>query len=84
MAETIWTTTHNQRPSEICDYTRIANRKIDFATAALLPFIYKDLTQNVSSENAVNIAEYILVMKTETNLSDTYRQQQQRMINSLT
>jgi len=30
------------------------------------------LTQNISSENALNIAEYILAMKTETNLSDMY------------
>jgi hypothetical protein len=70
MTRTISKGTYNQKPFY---YDKIANGKIDFATAGLLPFIYKDLTQNVSSENALNIAEYILVMKTETNLSDMYR-----------
>jgi integrase len=55
------------------DHEIITNRKIDFATAGLHPFIYKDLTQSVSPENALNIAEYVLAMKTETNLSDAYR-----------
>jgi integrase/recombinase XerD len=59
--------------SKICDHENITNRKIDFATAGLHPFIYKDLTRNVSPENALNIAEYVLAMKTETNLSDAYR-----------
>jgi integrase len=61
------------KQARACDYDDIARRKIDFATAGLYPFIYKDLTQNVSRENALNIAEYILAMKTETNLSDLYR-----------
>jgi hypothetical protein len=59
--------------SKICDYQKIANRKIDLATAGLQPFIFKDITQNVSPENALTIAEYILAMKTETNVSDDYR-----------
>ena len=65
--------TYNQKPFKPFDYDKRANGKVDFATAGLLPFIYKDLTQNVSSENALNIAEYVLVMKTEINLSDMYR-----------
>lgn len=73
MAGTISTETYNQNLSNTCDYEKIANGKIDFATAGLLPFIYKDLTQNVSPENALKIAEYILAMKTESNLSDAYR-----------
>ena len=73
MARTISTAAYNQKPSKACDYEKIANGKIDFATAGLLPFIYRDLTQNVSPENALDIAEYILAMKTETNLSDAYR-----------
>lgn len=72
MVGTISTETYNQN-SKTCDYKKIANGKIDFATAGLLPFIYKDLTQNVSPENALKIAEYILAMKTESNLSDAYR-----------
>jgi hypothetical protein len=72
MTGTISKGTYNQKPSKPFDYDKIANGKIDFATAGV-PFIYNDLTQNVSSENALNIAEYILVMKTEINLSDMYR-----------
>jgi integrase len=70
MAQT--TATYNQN-SRICDYQKIADRKIDLATDGLQPFIFKDITQNVSPENALTIAEYILAMKTETNVSDDYR-----------
>jgi integrase len=48
-------------------------RKIDFATAGLRPFIHRDVTENLSTRNARTIAEYVLAMKTETNLSDNYR-----------
>jgi len=51
----------------------ILERKISFATAGVPAFIHKDLTNNVSSKNALSIAEYILAMKTETNLSYSYR-----------
>src|SRR5439155_18294127 len=67
------TTTYNQNFSKICVAEDIASRKIDLPTAGLNPFIYKDVTQNVSPENAIIIAEYILAMKTETNVSDAYR-----------
>ena len=50
----------------------ILERKIGFATAGLPAFIHKDLTDNVSSKNALSIAEYVLAMKTETNLSYSY------------
>lgn len=73
MTQTTATETYNQKSSKTCDYEKIANRKIDFATAGLLPFLYKDLTQNVSPENTLSIAEYILAMKAEINLSDAYR-----------
>jgi hypothetical protein len=56
-----------------CDYQAIVNRKIDLATAGLHSFIFKDITQNVSPENALNIVEYVLAMKVETNMSDSYR-----------
>ncbi len=56
-----------------CDYRNIVNRKIDLATAGLPSFIIKDVTQNVSPENALTIIEYVLAMKIETNISDTYR-----------
>ena len=51
----------------------IVNRKIDLATAGLHSFIYKDITQNVSPQNALSIVEYVLAMKIETNISDSYR-----------
>src|SRR5215467_6790507 len=73
MTRTISKGTYNQGPSKPSDYDKIANGKIDFATAGLFPSIYSGLTQNISPVNALNIAEYILVMKTETNLSDAYR-----------
>src|SRR5215469_14797751 len=73
MTRTISKGTYNQGPSKPSDYDKIANGKIDFATAGLVPSIYRGLTQNISPENVLNIAEYILVMKTETNLSDAYR-----------
>ena len=74
MIRTISKGTYNQKSPKPFYDDKIVNGKIDFATAGLLPFIYKDITQNVSSENALNIAEYILAMKTETNLSDMYIQ----------
>lgn len=65
--------TYDQKCSNTCNYEDITNRKIEFATAGLHPFIYKDLIHRVSSRNAVEIAGYIIAMKTETNLSDAYR-----------
>jgi integrase len=56
-----------------CGYQTIVNRKIDLATAGLPSFIFKDITQKVSPENAINIVEYVLAMKIETNISDSYR-----------
>jgi integrase/recombinase XerD len=35
--------------------------------------IYKQLTQQISTENAVTIVEFIECQKTESNLSDTYK-----------
>lgn len=46
-----------------CDYQTIVNRNINLATAGLPSFIFKDITQNVSPENAINIVEYVLAMK---------------------
>jgi len=51
----------------------ILDRKIDFATAGIHSYIHRDLTENVSPKNALIVAEYILEMKTENNLSDNYR-----------
>jgi hypothetical protein len=51
----------------------ILDRKIDFATAGVRPYIHRDLTENVSPKNALTLAEYIVAMKTENNLSDSYR-----------
>jgi hypothetical protein len=51
----------------------ILDRKIDFATAGVHSYIHRDLTENVSPRNALTVAEYILEMKTENNLSDNSR-----------
>jgi hypothetical protein len=56
-----------------CNYQNILDRKIDLATAGLHHFIFKHITQKISPENALSIVEYILAMKVETNISDTYR-----------
>ena len=52
----------------------ILDRKIDLATAGLHQFISKYLTQDVSPENALTMSEYILTMKSEVNISDSYRE----------
>ena len=43
----------------------ILDRKIDFPTAGVWPYIHRDLTENVSPKNALTVAEYKLAMKTE-------------------
>lgn len=52
----------------------IINRKIDLATAGLQRFISKHLTQDISSQDALTLSEYILTMKNEINISDCYRE----------
>lgn len=54
----------DEKSSSAYEYEKILNRKIDFATAGLQPFIYRNLSKNVSPENALTIAEYVLAMKT--------------------
>ncbi len=68
MAQTTATDSNRNR-----SYQTTVNGKIDLATAGLPSFIFKDITQNVSPENALNIVEYVLAMKIETNISDSYR-----------
>lgn len=46
---------------------------IENVTNGLPKYIYKQLTQMISTENAIKIAEYIISQKTEVNLSDNYR-----------
>jgi hypothetical protein len=45
--------------------------KIKIVTAGLIPY-YRRLLKDISEENALTIAKYILAMKTEINLSDQY------------
>lgn len=49
------------------------NQDIKSAPAGLHKFIHKQLTQNVSTGNALEIAKYIKCQKTEINLSDNHR-----------
>jgi hypothetical protein len=48
------------------------DRKIEAAIAGL-PREYSKLLNNISNNNALIIANYIISMKTEINLSDNYR-----------
>lgn len=48
-------------------------RKLHTVTTGLQKYVYKQLTEQVSKENSVTIADYILAQKTEVNLADTYR-----------
>jgi integrase/recombinase XerD len=48
-------------------------KSIEHITDRLPKFVYKQLTQQVLKENAVIIVEFIRSQKTETNLSDTYK-----------
>jgi hypothetical protein len=47
--------------------------KIEKATAGLIPYYSRRLLEEISKENALTIAKYILAMKTEIDLSDHYR-----------
>jgi integrase len=60
--------------NQLSDNGEIINRKIDLATAGLQHFISKHLTQDISSQNALMLSEYILTMKNEINISDCYRE----------
>ena len=48
-------------------------RKIEVVTEGLHKDIDRELTERVSTENAITIANFILAQKTEINLPDTYR-----------
>jgi integrase/recombinase XerD len=59
----------------------VYRRKIELVTEGLHRFIYRELIEEVSKENAIIIAEYIIAQKTDINISDTHRK---NIINSLT
>jgi hypothetical protein len=48
-------------------------KKIELATEGLHGYIYRELIEEVSRENAIVIANYILTQKRDINLADTYR-----------
>jgi integrase/recombinase XerD len=48
-------------------------KKLHTVTSGLQKYVYKQLTEQVSKENSITIADYILAQKTEVNLADTYR-----------
>lgn len=58
-----------------CDYVFSPglDRKLKDITAGSRP-AYLNVLHTVSNDNASTIADYILAMKTETNLSDSYRE----------
>lgn len=48
-------------------------KKIELATEGLHGYIYRELIEEVSRENAIVIANYVLTQKRDINLADTYR-----------
>jgi integrase/recombinase XerD len=50
-----------------------SKNKLYIVTAGLQKYIYKQLVEQISKENCITIADYILMQKTEVNLADTYR-----------
>ena len=52
----------------------VINRKIGLVTAVLPRFISKHLTQDISPQNDLTVSEYVLTMKNEINISDSYRE----------
>jgi integrase/recombinase XerD len=48
-------------------------RKIEVVTEGLHKYIDRELTEEVSTKDAITIANFILAQKTEINLADTYR-----------
>lgn len=61
----------------------VINRKIDLATAGLYRFISERLTQDVSPQSALTMSEYILTMKNEINISDSYREMTIKVLYSI-
>ena len=66
--------THTTTANQLVNNREIISRKIDLATAGLHHFICEYLTQDVSPQNALTVSEYILTMKNEINISDSYRE----------
>jgi hypothetical protein len=60
--------------NQLVNDREVIDRKIDLATAGLHHFISKPLTQDVSPQNALTISQYVLTMKNEINISDSYRE----------
>jgi hypothetical protein len=50
------------------------DHKLDLITTGARPFLTEHLLNKISRENCLTIINYILAMQTETNLSDSYRQ----------
>ena len=56
-------------PSNLSIYTyTIINKKLQTATSGLQKYLYKQLTEQVSKENSLTIADFILTQKIEVNL----------------
>ena len=59
---------HNQNELEVN-----SKNKLYIVTSGLQKYIYKQLVEQISKENCVTIADYIMMQKTEVNLAGTYR-----------
>ena len=60
--------------NELGNNIEVINRKVDLVTAGLHRFISKYLTQDFSPHDALTMSEYVLTMKNEINISDSYRE----------
>jgi hypothetical protein len=70
---------HNDNDNEV-----LLDRKIDDITVGLHSYHNRYLKNQVSSDNALIICNYIMSMKTEINLSDNYRRTNIRLLTQLT
>jgi hypothetical protein len=50
-----------------------SEKKLTIITGGLQKYFYKQLIEQISEENRITIADYILTQKTEVNLADSYR-----------
>ena len=63
----------NNNNSSQAERNPLFDQKLDIATEGLEPYYLEHLKTRISKENALTIANYVLSMKVETNLSINHR-----------
>ena len=64
---------NNNNYSSQAERNPLFDQKLDIATEGLEPYYLEHLKTRLSKENALTIANYILSMKVETNLSVNHK-----------